>query len=55
MMAITANHMQLVHGLPLRFAPAEDFPSDACLADHYSYLRHARPWQVSLGLGDVAP
>lgn len=47
--AITAHHMQVVHGLPLRFAPAEDFPSDACLADHDSYLRDARLWRVSIG------
>ncbi len=46
---ITANHMQVVHDLPLRFISAEDLTPDACLADHYSYLRDARLWRVTIG------
>lgn len=46
---ITANHMRVVHGMPLRFVPAEEVALDPCLGNHYSYLRDARPWRVQLG------
>lgn len=46
---ITANHMRVVHGMPLRFVHAEEVALDPCLGNHYSYLRDARPWRVQLG------